>query len=284
MDVFFQQVVNGLAVGSGYVLIALGVTLVFGLTQLINFAHGQFVVIAALVAAGLVNGGMTYWLAAPIAVVVTAVVSLALERLVFRPTTGVPMNGFIISLGIIAASQGILTQLYGPEPQSIAPPISGVTQVGDVLIANSRLLMILVTAVLVAAVFAFLDRSSAGRRVRAATADPYAASLSGINVQRIITGMFVLGAAIAAVAGVLMIGVFVLSPFSGLSLVIKGFITAVVGGLGNVRGAAIAGIILGLVETMGGAYISPQWQDGFGYIFLVLVLSLRPGGLLKGTA
>jgi len=131
--------------------------------------------------------------------------------------------------------------------------------------------------------FVCLDRSSFGRRVRAATDDPYAASLIGVNVHRVATGVFVAGSTIAAIAGAFMVTIFAVTPFSGLHFVIKGFITAIVGGLNNVRGAVVAGLLLGMVEAMGAGYISARWQDGFGYLLLIAILTFRPSGLMRGT-
>lgn len=281
---FLQQLVNGLAVGSIYVLIALGVTLVFGLTRLINFAHGEFLAVGALITAALIGAGWGFWVSAVVAVAFTTGVAAIIERVVFRPTLDVPINGFIVSLGVIAVSQGVMVNFFGVEPRRASAPVSGVATLGSAVLPYDRLLVIAVTVLLLVALFFALERSDAGRRVRATTEDAYAASLVGINVVGTVALTFAVGSALAAIAGTFMATIFVVTPFSGLHFAIKGFITAIVGGLGNVRGAAIAGVLLGLVETMGAAYVSARWQDGFGYLLLVAILTLRPQGLLRGTS
>lgn len=283
MAELLQQGVNGLAIGGAYVLIALGVTLVFGLSRLINFAHGEFVVLAALVTWAVMQQGWPFLPAALGAVAITAAVALVIERALFRPTRDVPLNGFIISLGLITAAQGLMASIFQPEPKRVASPLHGVVHMGPALLPLDRLLIVAVTAMLVLALFLILDRSGFGRRVRATAADQYGARVIGIDVGRVTTAIFVVGSALGAVGGALMVTVFVMTPFNGLNYVVKGFIAAIIGGLGNVRGAAAAGLMLGLAETLGSAYISSRWQDGFGYLLLIVVLAVRPSGILRGA-
>ena len=274
-----QHLINSVVLGSVYVFVALGITLIFGLTRLVNFAHGEFLAIAAMAVWALRGDHLGFWATALIAVVLVAALAYLVERTVFRPTFSVPVNGFIISLGLLAISQALQSEVVGVLPRSIDSPLSGAVHLGPTVIQYSQVVLVGATAACLAGLMLVLSRTSVGRRVRASSEDDYAARLSGINVTRTVSLVFVAGSTLAGVAGALMITLFAISPYSGLTYVLKGFIAAVVGGLGNVKGAAVAGLLLAVIEELGGAYISLTWQSAFPYTLLVLVMILRPAGL-----
>jgi branched-chain amino acid transport system permease protein len=283
MALFIQQIVNGLSIGSIYMLTAFGVTMIFGLTRVINFAHGEFLIAGALITVSLTELGLNFWLAALLATLATGGIAVVADRLVFRPTLRRPMTGFVASLGLITLAQGLFAYFYSSNPEGTSSPVNGVLTIGSVRLPYSRALVIGVALVVLVCLFVGLDRSTLGRRVRATTEDPYAAQLAGIDVTKIISYTFLIGSALAGLAGAFMSTIFVVTAYSGLQYIIKGFIAAIVGGLGNVRGAAIAGLTLGCVEALGSTYISSSWQDGFSYIALIVILLVRPQGILRGT-
>jgi branched-chain amino acid transport system permease protein len=283
MALFIQQIVNGLSIGSIYMLTAFGVTMIFGLTRVVNFAHGQFLIAGALLTVTFDNIGLNFWLSALLATLATGGIAVVTERLVFRPTLRSPMTGFVASLGLITLAEGVFAYFYSSNPESTSSPVNGVLSVGGVLLPYDRALVIGVALVVLVCLFVGLDRSALGRRVRATTEDPYAAQLVGIDVTKVISYTFIIGSILAGLAGAFMSTIFAVTAYDGLQFILKGFIAAVLGGLGNVRGAAIAGLTLGCVEALGSTYISSSWQDGYSYIALALILLIRPQGILRGT-
>lgn len=311
MDLFFQQLVNGLSLGALYGLIAVGYTVVYGIVQLINFAHGEVFMIGAF-------GSFTTWLAMgqpqqwswPMALfvmlplmilggMIAAVgIALIMERFAYRPLRGAPRLAPLISaIGVSIALQEAVRLFYGeipgfPSARSAIPfpqvtGISGLTvDLGGVQLQRSALFTI--GALLVCAIFLnwFVHRTKMGRAMQATSQDPDTARLMGINVDRVIMVAFAVGAALAAVAGVAH-GLrysnieFRMGFISGL----KAFAAAVLGGIGNINGAVVGGLVLGLVEVFATTYIPGQfgssaWKDVWAFVILILVLVFRPQGLL----
>lgn len=284
MEIFGQHLVNGLVIGTVYALIALGVTLVFGLTRLINFAHGELVTIGAFTTFLLVDRGMNYFVALPLVILLGGGMGLALERGAFRFTRSAPIAGFILSLGLIAMSQGFILDFTDGEPRNIAPPLSGVFEVGGISITRQRVFVMAISAVLVAAMFYFLRATRTGRATRAYAEDPDAAAMMGVNPDRVVMSIFIFGSALAAGAGALLVSLFSASEGLGTSFIIKAFAVSLIGGLGSPGGAVIAALGIGMAETLGAAYISSAWTDGFGYIVMLVVLMISPTGLSKGAS
>lgn len=283
METLLQQLVNGMALASVYALLAVGITLVFGLTGIVNFAHGEFLVIGALLAASAVAFGMPFSIACAIAMIVTAIVGFGVERFLFRPIASEPIRGFIVSLGLIIAMQHIALKIWGGEQRAIDAPLTQVLAVGEVRIAAMRIVVTIVTIVVLALFFFLLTRSKWGRALRSVAIDRETASTVGVPVQRYISATFVVGSALAGLGGALLLSVFPMSPFSGGSYTIKGFAVAIVGGLGSVSGAMIAAVILGMVEAIASGYFSPAWSNAFAFAAMILVLLLRPSGLRGGV-
>lgn len=284
METLGQHLLNGLVIGSVYAVIALGVTLIFGLTRLINFAHGEVVTIGAFATYFLVNRGMSYFLALALVIVFGGVIGLVLERGAFRFTRLTPINGFILSLGLIAISQGVLLELTDGEPRSIKSPLTGVITMGQISITEQRIFVVVVSALLVAVMFYFLRGTRLGRGTRAYAEDPDAASMMGVSSDQLVVGVFVLGSALAAGAGGLLVSLFSASDGLGSSFIVKAFAVALIGGLGSAGGALVAALGIGLAETLGAAYISSAWTDAFGYIVMLIVLMLLPTGLSRGAS
>ena len=284
MDILFQQILNGLSIASVITLIAVGVTLIFGLTGIINFAHGEFLMVGSIVTWLAVQAGLGFFIALVLAVIAVGTMGFVLERGLFRFTLTRPTNGFIVSLGLIVVLQHIVILFYDPNQKSIPRPLSGIWNVAGVRIASVRVMVILVTIAVVALTFAMVTRSRYGRALRAAVDDRDTAALMGIPVRRYITGVFVLGSALAGLGGALLIALFPITPFTGGTMVMKGFAVALIGGLGNLTGAVVAGLILGIVEGFSAGYGFSEWTDAYSFALMILVLLFRPNGLFGGTS
>lgn len=287
---FLQQVVNGLAISSVYVLVGLGLTLVFGLTRLINFAHGQFVVLGAFVAYSLVRGGFSFWLAIPAAALVVSAVAWILDVAVLRRSLDEPLNGFIVSLGLVIILQTLMVVAWSAESFRVASPLNGVWDLWGVRVTEERALLLGLTVVLLIALWTLLKRTDIGRSMRAVAENRTAASLMGINVGAIISLGFVLSAILAAAGGAVLGAIFPFNAYWGTGFLIKGLAVALVGGLGNIPGALIAGVVLGMVETLAAAYgistpwgyrFGAEWRDGFAFVLMIAILLWRPEGLFS---
>jgi branched-chain amino acid transport system permease protein len=279
VDTLLQQLVNGMALASVYALLAVGITLVFGLTSIVNFAHGEFLVIGALIAASAIGAGVPFIFACLIAAVATAIIGLAVERFLFRPIATEPIRGFIVSLGLIIAMQHIALKVWGSEQRAIDAPLQQILSFGEVRISAMRIAVTLATIVILAIFLWLLARSRWGRALRAVAIDRETAATVGVPVRRYVAATFMVGSALAGLGGALLLSLFPMSPFSGGSYTIKGFAVAIVGGLGSVSGAVMAAIILGMIEAIASGYLSPSWANAYAFGAMIIVLLVRPGGL-----
>jgi branched-chain amino acid transport system permease protein len=295
---FLQQLINGLTLGSIYGLIAIGYTMVYGIIGMVNFAHGDVYMIGAFQAMImlLVCGALGIsWvplqliLMLIVAVVLTAAYGWTVERVAYRPLRGAPRLAPLISaIGMSIFLQNYVQLLQGPRPKPVEPIIRGGYEIMNkpdgsfaVQLGYLQIVIMLITVALMAA-FAFLiARSPLGRAQRACEQDMKMASLLGVNVDRTISWTFVMGAALAAVAG-LMVTLYwgVNDFFMGFVAGIKAFTAAVLGGIGSLPGAMLGGILIGLIEAMWSAYFSSEYKDVAAFSVLVLVLIFRPSGLL----
>ncbi|MGQ0804394.1 MAG: branched-chain amino acid ABC transporter permease [Actinomycetota bacterium] len=284
-----QHLVNALSISSIYVLLGTGLTLIFGLSRLINFAHGQFLVLGGFLAWQLTESGVNYFVAAGVAMIAVGALGVASDVLLFRRTIGRPMDGFVASLGLAIALQAVMAKIWSADLHQIDKPLVGVWEFGDVDVPKDRVLVFGVVAIVVVALFLVLEASGLGRSLKAAAENPDAARLIGVNVGMSIAVSFFLGSAMAALGGALIGMVVPFTALGGGQFIIKGFAVALIGGLGNVRGAALAGVLLGLVETLGSAYevnlgivaIGSEWRDGFAFGLMIVLLAWRPQGLFR---
>lgn len=288
---FLQNLFNALSISGIYVLVGVGFTLVFGLTHLINFAHGQFMVLGAFIAFALVTSGVPYWIALPLAGLALGLIASSLDLAIFRRNIDRPLNGLIVSLGLVIVIEGVVVRVWGIDPYAIPSPLGSPFDLDGVRITQERVLLLGVATGLIAGLFYLLRRTDLGRSIRAVAENRYAASLIGINVGRTITVTFFVGSAIAGLAGALLGVIFPFTAFFGGDLLLKGIAVALVGGMGSVEGALVAGLLLGVVETMGSAYgvnigiyeFGPTWRDGYAFILMILIMLWRPRGLFRGT-
>jgi branched-chain amino acid transport system permease protein len=284
---FVQQLINGLSLGSLYALIAIGYTMVYGILRLINFAHGDLLMVAAYV--GVMGVGLFAWpwpVAYVLAIAITGLMGVLLERGAYRPLRRAPRISLLISA--IAASfllENLALVIYGgrAKPFPVPEAFSGAISLGGLFIPRLSFLIPLATAVFLAGLFYIIYRTQTGRAMRAIARDLEMTSLMGIDVNRIIALTFLLGSLLAGAGGVLWAMKYPqVNPFMGILPGLKAFIAAVLGGIGNVSGAVLGGLLLGMLEIMIVA-LFPSWagyRDAVAFILLIILLLARPTGLL----
>ena len=291
---FIQQLVNGLALGAVYALIALGYTMVYGILQLINFAHGEVYMLGAyfgIISLGVMTSlGLTAT-TLPLALLVAVVVSVVfcalygavIERIAYRPLRNAPKLAPLISaVGVSIILQNVVMLSQGKEYKNLPPllPSEGVN-VGGANVSPVQILILLTSLLLMGILHLFITRTRLGRAMRATSQDRVMAGLVGINVNQVISVTFMIGSSLAAVAGVLVTLYYgVVHFFMGYLAGIKAFTAAVLGGIGSIPGAMLGGFLLGLIENFGASYISSVYKDVFAFLVLIITLIIRPAGLL----
>jgi branched-chain amino acid transport system permease protein len=283
MEIFIQQLINSLSVASVTILIGIGITLIFGLAGIVNFAHGEFLMVGGMVTWLLVNAGMNFFLALFGAMILVGAIGFVVERGLFRFTLDRPMNGFIMSIGLSVILQHVVIRLFNEVQKTIPDPVGQVWVVGGVNIIAMRAIVVVITAIVVALTYFGISRSRYGVALRASIADQDTAALMGIPVRKYVTGVFIYGSVLAGLGGALMIALFPITPFTGSVVIIRGFAVSLIGGLGNVGGAVVGGLLLGLVDGLSAGYGSPEWTDAYSLVLMIAVLIVRPQGLLGGT-
>jgi branched-chain amino acid transport system permease protein len=293
MDTIIQQVVNGLTIGSFYALVALGYTMVYGVIRLINFAHGDLFMVGAfagftvLSALGGLATQMSPVLLIPLVFLVPmAVVGLlgtTIERLAYRPLRRAPrLSPLITAIGVSLALEVSAEMIWGASFQEF-PSILPNTEwrIGTVVINATQVMVLPVTLALMLALYLFVNRTMLGKAMRAIAIDQDTARMMGINVDNLISLTFFIGGGLAAASGVMFGTYYTSINFSmGFIIGLKAFTAAVLGGIGNIPGAMLGGYVLGLLETVAAGYISGSWTDVIAFVVLILVLTLRPTGLL----
>jgi branched-chain amino acid transport system permease protein len=286
MVLFFQQLVNGIMLGSVYSLVALGLTLIYGILHVPNFAHGHKYMWAAFTSLFLVVSFHTnYWVSLVIAMVVMGLVGAGVERLVYRPLRDMPhINSFIAAIGLLLVLESLALIVWGADfrrfPASYDQPIN----ILGVAITLQRLLVIVGAAVLIILLQLFIKRTWLGATIEAVAQNPEGAQLVGISIDRVSSLTFGIGTALAAAAATLIAPIFLVYPTMGSMPNLKAFVVIIIGGMGSIPGAVIGGFMLGLIESLGGGYISTDYKDLFAFGALVTFLTFRPLGLFgKGV-
>jgi branched-chain amino acid transport system permease protein len=298
-DILLQQILNGLVLGSVYALVALGYTMVYGILQLINFAHGDVLMIGAMV--GVTTVGMLagsglpgpLLLLAALASAIPACIALSLfvERVAYRPLRNAPrLAPLITAIGVSIVIQTMAMIIWKPNP-IVFPDLLPTTpiQIGGALLAPKQLLILVVSATVMIGLMLLVNRTRLGRAMRATAENPRIAGLMGVNANQVIAATFAIGAALAAVAGVLVAMNYNIAQFSmGFIPGLKAFTAAVLGGIGNLPGAVLGGLLLGVIESLGAGYIGDltggflgsHYQDIFAFVVLIVVLVFRPSGIM----
>ncbi len=284
---FISYLINGLSLGSVYAIIALGYTMVYGIAKMLNFAHGDVIMIGAYVAlTSMTSVGLPPAAAVLIAVVACTVLGVLIERIAYKPLRNASSSlaVLITAIGVSYLLQNVALLVFGANAQTFQSVISwkGVSLAGGTLnISGVTIVTIVACLVIMAVLTAFVQKTKSGQAMRAVSEDRGAAMLMGINVNGTIALTFAIGSALAAIAGVLLCSAYPsLSPYTGALPGIKAFVAAVFGGIGSIPGAFIGGLLLGIIEIFGRAYISSQMADAIVFAVLILVLLIKPTGLL----
>jgi len=301
VDIFIQQLINGLVLGSIYALVALGYTMVYGILELINFAHGEVTMMGAMVFLAVIGWLLGLGMAMPLpvmltiglgaAIVVCMMLGFSIERIAYRPLRRAPrLAALITAIGVSIVLQNVAMLIWGKKYISF-PALMPVVryEFAGATITALQVVIVLLSCALMAGLWLLVRRTGLGRAMRATAQSPELAGLMGINPNRVISITFVIGALLAAIAGVMVSAYYGLAHYyMGFLLGIKAFTAAVLGGIGNIAGAMLGGLLLGVIESMGAGYIGDlsfgffgsHYQDVFAFFVLILVLVFRPAGLL----
>ena len=284
LTILLEQVVNGLMIGAAYALLGGGLALIYGTMRLFNFAHGEMYMLggyALFFCLGVF--GLPAWIAVGAATLFTFVVAAAIQRVALRPLMGQEgwtFSTIAVTLGLSIMLQQGAQHLFGDRPKTVPYLIDGVLRIGPVALPWQRLLIFVVAVAIMAALGVLLKVTRMGQAIRAVAQDPEAAAVVGIPTPTIHTLVFALGSALGAVAATLLSPIYGVTPWMGAPLMIKAFVVVVLGGLGSFGGAIAGGFLLGIIEAVGITVTSSEWRDVISFGVLLLVIWLRPSGLL----
>lgn len=283
---FITFLINGISLGSIYAIIALGYTMVYGIAKMLNFAHGDVIMIGCYVVFTAMSGmGMHPIVSIVLAVVICTALGMLIEKVAYKPLRKAsPLAVLITAIGVSYLLQNIALLLFGADTKSFTSVVSVPTIAlagGKIKITGVTLVTVLACIVIMAALMLFIKKTKAGQAMLAVSEDKDAAQLMGVNVNRTISLTFAIGSGLAAIAGVLLCSAYpTLTPYTGSMPGIKAFTAAVFGGIGSIPGAFIGGILLGIIEILAKAYISTQLSDAIVFAVLILVLLVKPSGIL----
>jgi branched-chain amino acid transport system permease protein len=301
MDIFTQQLINGLVLGSIYALVALGYTMVYGILELINFAHGEVTMIGAMVALSVIGvllgaspdlpGLMVVVAGLLVAIPACMALAFGIEKIAYRPLRRAPrLAPLITAIGVSIVLQNLAMLVWGRQYVSFPAILPrGQHEILGAHITDLQIAIVVLSLLTMAGLWLLVEKTRLGRAMRATAQSKEVAELMGVNVDRVISSTFVIGAAIAALAGVMVSAYYGLAHYyMGFMLGLKAFSAAVLGGIGNIAGAMLGGLLLGVIEALGAGYIGDltggflgsHYQDVFAFFVLILVLVLRPSGLL----
>lgn len=286
MDLFFQQVLNGLTLGCIYSLVALGLTLVYGILHVPNFAHGALYMLGAYVAYFIITTlGLNYWVAMAGAAAAIALLSVLCERLVFHPLRHAPpIHDKIAAIGLMLFFEALAQAVWGADFRRMATPYNQILHFAGLTLPAQRLLIIVGAFALMGLLHLFLKKTMIGSAIVAMAQNRDGAFLVGIDANRVAMMTFAIGGALAAVGATLFAPINLVYPSMGNLLLMKAFVIIILGGMGSIPGAIVGGLIIGFAEALGGFYISAEYKDLIAFVLLVVILSIKPTGLFtKGV-
>ncbi len=288
-SLFLQQLVNGITLGGVYALIAVGYTMVYGVIQLINFAHGEIYMLGAFLAYSMVTFlGLPFFLAFLLAIPLCAMIGILLDYIAYRPLRNAPrLAALITAIGMSIFLQNLALMIWGSQiksyPRDLLPSFfyEPALLFGDVSVSWLQVFMLAVTAACMTLLHLIIHKTRTGAAMRAVSQDKTTAALMGIRVNRVISFTFAIGSAMGALAGIL-VGLYYNAIFPAMGYVagVKAFAAAVLGGIGSVPGAMLGGGVLGIAEVMGAGYISSEYRDGISYAVMIGVILFKPAGLI----
>ena len=281
---FIEQLINGLNLGSIYALMALGYTMVYGIAKMLNFAHGDIIMVGAYtLSVVMTNLGMSPVVAILVAIVLCSVLGVTVEKIAYKPLRNAsPLTVLITAIGVSYLLQSVALLIFGSDKRKVesAITISGM-QIGPLTLTGESVITLGLTIIIMIGLTLFIKKTKLGKAMLAVSEDKGAAQLMGINVNKTISITFAIGSALAAVAGVLFVSSYgFVGPYTGALPGIKAFVAAVLGGIGSIPGAMLGGILLGIIESLSKAYISTSLADAIVFSVLIIVLLVKPSGIL----
>lgn len=280
LALLMQTFINGLVIGMNYVLIASGFTLIYGVMRLLNFAHGELYMLGSLVLYYVMTKfELNYFASFIVSIAVVGLLGVLLERVFFRPFRVMHDVSLIIALGLALLISGSAFLISGPEDKGVPSVFTGTLRLGSLSLSLERLSVIAISALITTGLWLFLSKVRTGMAMRAIAQDSEAAALQGVNIDHISSIGFGLSSALAAAAGALMVPMYYVNPFIGATVIFKALVVVIIGGLGSVPGAAVAGLLLGMVESFGYTFIG-EVAELLGFIFVLVFLIFRPRGLM----
>ena len=279
-----QHLLNGVLIGCAYALIAMGLTMIFGVMNIANFAHGEFYMLGGFLAFYLVSlMGLNYFAALPVAVVLVVALAVILQHAIFRRLREAPMmTTTLVTIGLSIFLEHVALLLWGPQPQSIPTPFpTKPLSFFGIYTTPLYLFCMAVTGALIVVGHLLIRRTRMGKAMRATFQNKEASALVGIRIDRIYMYAFAFGAALAAGAGAVLGGFIPVEPTTGGIVTLKAFVVVILGGMGSFVGAIVGGLLLGLAEALGAGYMPTGWKDAIGFFAVILVLLFRPEGLFK---
>jgi branched-chain amino acid transport system permease protein len=280
--VFFQQLVNGLILGGAYALISVGMTMIFGIMNISNFAHGTIYMLGGYcVYFFSMAFGVPFFLAVALSILAVGVAGIVMERIVFKPVYGGPvLNDLLISLGLAVFLENGALFLWGSTSLSVKTPYTDVIiRIFSASVTLQRIIVLVASIVLIGALYGFLNSTRFGKAIVATSQNPRGAALVGVDLSQVYMATMAISSGLAAAAGALLAPIFYVFPTMGSTPLLKAFVIVVLGGMGNVQGAVVGGFLVGIAESLGGAYISSAYKNVFAFIILIGVLLIRPQGL-----
>ena len=283
---FLSNLINGLSLGSIYAVIALGYTMVYGIAKMLNFAHGDVIMVGGYIVFSATSyAGLNPYVAVLISIIFCTLLGMTIERVAYKPLRNAsPLAVLITAIGVSYLLQNLALLVFGAQPKnftSVVPLDSVKLFDGRLTISGEAIVTIAVTVIIMVALMLFINKTRPGNAMRAVSEDRGAAQLMGVNVNGTIALTFAIGSGLAAIAGVLLCSTYsTLTSTTGAMPGIKAFVAAVFGGIGSIPGAMIGGVLIGIIEILGRAYISSQMADAIVFAVLILVLVIKPTGIL----
>ncbi|WP_409292847.1 branched-chain amino acid ABC transporter permease [Peribacillus sp. SCS-37] len=281
MEIFVQQMFNGLTIGSVYALVALGLTLVYGILHIPNFAHGALYMMGGYITLTMMTKfGLHYWLAIVVSILAVGLIGVLMERLVFHPLRHAPpIHDKIAAIGILLFLEALAQYVWGADYQTMPSPYGQVVHLFGLTFTMQRLLIIVFAIAVMILLYVFLKKTFTGATIIAMSQDREGANLVGINTNRTAMLTFLISGGLAAIACSLAAPINLVFPGMGQLVILKAFVIIILGGMGSIPGAILGGYILGFSESLGATYISNDYKDIMAFVLLVIILSVKPTGL-----
>ncbi|KAB2338581.1 branched-chain amino acid ABC transporter permease [Cytobacillus depressus] len=286
MVLFVQQLLNGLTVGSVYSLVALGLTLVYGILHIPNFAHGALYMVGGYITlTTMTHFGFHYLLAIAVSVLVVGLLAILMERFVYHPLRGtIPINNMVAAIGILLFLESLAQLIWGPDYHHMPTPYSQVVNVLGLTLTMQRIIIVIAAIAIMILLNLFLKKTFLGRSIIAMSQNREGAFLVGINANKVAMLTFFIAGALAAIAASLTSPLNLVFPGMGHLVILKAFVIIIIGGMGSIPGAIIAGYILGMSESFGATYIANDYKDIIAFVLLIIILSIKPQGLFTKGA